>query len=357
MEYRLLGRSGLKVSTITLGTMTFGGGGKFQYVGNSNQSEATRLVDIALDSGVNMLDCSDAYSTGLAEEMVGEATKGKRGQVLLATKARFPMGPGPNEAGLSRHHLMNACDASLKRLGVDHIDLYQLHEWDGQTPVEETMAALESLVASGKVRYIGMSNFTGWQLMKALGVADRARSTRFISQQIHYTLEAREAEYELVPISLDQGLGLLVWSPLAGGLLSGEYRRGQTAPQDGRNFAGFKEPPIRDEDRLYNIIELLVGIGEEHGVSAAAIALAWLLHRPAVTSVVIGANTEAQLQTNLKAADVKLTAEDMTRLDAISKLPLIYPYWHQALTASDRLSAVDLTLLEQYLPFESTYKK
>lgn len=355
MEYRLLGRSGLKVSTITLGTMTFGGGGKFQYVGNSNQSEATRMVDIALDAGVNMLDCSDAYSTGLAEEIVGEAAKGKRGQVLLATKARFPMGPGPNESGLSRHHLMNACEGSLKRLGVDHIDLYQLHEWDGQTPVEETMAALDSLVASGKVRYIGMSNFTGWQLMKALGIADRAGSTRFVSQQIHYTLDAREAEYELVPISLDQGLGILVWSPLAGGLLSGQYRRGQAAPQDGRNFAGFKEPPIRDEDRLYNIIELLVSIGEEHGVSAAEIALAWLLDRPAVTSVVIGANTEAQLRANLNSVNVKLTAEDMLRLNAISKLPLIYPYWHQALTASDRLGAVDLALLAQYLPFDSAY--
>ncbi len=355
MEYRLLGRSGLKVSTITLGTMTFGGGGKFQYVGNSNQSEATRMVDIALDAGVNMLDCSDAYSTGLAEEIVCEAAKGKRGQVLLATKARFPMGSGPNESGLSRHHLMNACDGSLKRLGVDHIDLYQLHEWDGQTPVEETMAALESLVASGKVRYIGMSNFTGWQLMKALGIADRAGSTRFVSQQIHYTLDAREAEYELVPISLDQGLGILVWSPLAGGLLSGQYRRGQAAPQDGRNFAGFKEPPIRDEDRLYNIIELLVSIGEEHGVSAAEIALAWLLDRPAVTSVVIGANTEAQLRANLNSVNVKLTAEDMLRLNTISKLPLIYPYWHQALTASDRLGAVDLALLAQYLPFDSAY--
>lgn len=355
MEYRLLGRSGLKVSAITLGTMTFGGGGKFQYVGNSNQSEATRMVDIAVDAGVNMLDCSDAYSTGLAEEMVGAAAKNKRGQVLLATKARFPMGSGPNEGGLSRHHLMNACDGSLKRLGVDHIDLYQLHEWDGQTPVEETMAALESLVASGKVRYIGMSNFTGWQLMKALGIADRAASTRFVSQQIHYTLDAREAEYELVPISLDQGLGILVWSPLAGGLLSGQYRRNQAAPQDGRNFAGFKEPPIRDENRLYNIIELLVVIGEEHGVSAAEIALAWLLHRPAVTSVVIGANTEAQLRTNLNAVAVKLTTEDMARLNAVSKLPLIYPYWHQALTVSDRLGAVDLALLEQYLPFDSAY--
>jgi aryl-alcohol dehydrogenase-like predicted oxidoreductase len=355
MEYRQLGRSGLRVSAVTLGTMTFGGTGKFQYVGHSDQSEATRMVDIALDAGVNLLDTSDQYSTGTAEEMVGEAIKGKRGQVLLATKARYPTGAGPNDDGLSRHHLINACEASLKRLGVDHIDLYQLHGWDGLTPIEETMAALESLVASGKVRYLGVSNFSGWHLMKALGVADRAGSARFVSQQIYYTLEAREAEYELIPISLDQGVGVLVWSPLAGGLLSGRYRRGQAGPKDGRNFAGFKEPPVRDEARLYDIIELLVGIGEEHGVSAAEIALAWLLRRPAVASVVIGAKKEAQLRTNLKAVDVRLTDDDMARLNAVSKLPLLYPYWHQALTASERLGAVDLALLAQYLPLDSAW--
>jgi aryl-alcohol dehydrogenase-like predicted oxidoreductase len=350
MQYRQLGRSGLKVSSLTLGTMTFGGKGRFSYVGSTEQAEATRMVDIALEAGVNLLDTSDVYSTGTSEEIVGQAIKGKRDNVLLATKARFPMGSGPNDAGLSRHHILQACDASLKRLGVDHIDLYQCHEWDGLTPVDETMAALESLVAAGKVRYIGASNFTGWQLMKALGVADRAGSTRFVSQQIHYTLEAREAEYELVPISLDQGVGVLVWSPLAGGLLSGKYRRGQAEPSGGRNFAAWQEPPIRDEARLYDIIELLIAIGEEHSVSAAEVALAWLLHRPAVASVIIGANTEAQLRTNLKAADLQLTDNDMERLNAITKLPLLYPYWHQALTASDRLGAVDLALLKQYLP-------
>ncbi len=355
MEYRQLGRSGLKVSALTLGTMTFGGGGKFQYVGDTDQAGATRMVDIALDAGVNLLDTSDAYSTGISEQIVGEAIKGKRDQVLLATKVRFPMGPGPNDQGLSRHHILNACDASLKRMGVDHIDLYQMHEWDGQTPVEETMAALEQLVTSGKVRYIGASNFTGWQLMKALGVADRAGSARYVSQQIHYTLEAREAEYELVPISLDQGLGVLVWSPLAGGLLSGKYRRGQANPQNGRNFEGFGEPPIRNADRLYDIIELLVEIGAGHGVSAAEIALAWLLHRPAVSSVIIGANTEKQLHANLNAATLKLTEDYMARLNAISKLPLLYPYWHQALTGSDRLGAVDLALLAQYLPLDTAW--
>jgi aryl-alcohol dehydrogenase-like predicted oxidoreductase len=349
MEYRQLGRSGLKVSTLTLGTMTFGGKGRFSFVGNTDATGAKRMVDMALDAGVNLLDTSDIYSVGVSEEFVGQAIRDKRDGLLLATKARFPMGPGPNDAGLSRHHLIRACEASLKRLGVDHVDLYQLHEWDGVTPVEETMAALESLVASGKVRYVGASNFSGWHLMKALAAADRAGSTRFVSQQIHYTLEAREAEYELIPISLDQGLGVLVWSPLAGGLLSGKYRRGQGQPEGGRNFAAWKEPPIRDEARLYDIIDLLVQIGEEHSVSAAEVALAWLLRRPAVASVVIGATTEEQLSTNLKAVELHLTDADMERLNAASKLPLLYPYWHQALTASDRLGATDLSLLAPYL--------
>ena len=350
MQYRQLGRSGLKVSALTLGTMTFGGKGRFSFVGNTDQAGATRMVDIALEAGVNLLDTSNVYSTGTSEEIVGKAIKGKRDSVLLATKARFPMGPGPNDVGLSRHHLISACDASLKRLGVDHIDLYHVHEWDGLTPVDETMSALDALVTAGKVRYIGVSNFTGWQLMKALGVADRAGSARFVSQQIHYTLEAREAEYELVPISLDQGLGVMVWSPLAGGLLSGQYRRGQAGPEGGRDFAAWQEPPIRDEARLYDIVDMLVTIGDEHNVSAAEVALAWLLHRPAVASVVIGANTEEQLRSNLKAVDLQLTDSDMDRLNAVSKLPLLYPYWHQALTASDRLGEVDLALLKQYLP-------
>ena len=355
MEYRQLGRSGLRVSALTLGTMTFGGGGKFQYVGKTDQAGAQRIVDIALDAGVNLLDTSDQYSMGTSEEMIGQTIKGKRGQVLLATKVRFPIGTGPNNDGLSRHHLINACEGSLKRLGVDHIDLYQLHGWDGLTPIEETMAALDSLIASGKVRYIGASNFSGWHLMKALGAADRADGARFVSQQIHYTLEAREAEYELIPISLDQGLGVLVWSPLAGGLLSGRYRRDQAGPTDGRNFAGFKEPPIRDENRLYDIIEVLVAIGEARGTTAAEVALAWLLHRPAVASVVIGANNEAQLRTNLQSVDLRLTEDEMTRLNAVSRLPLIYPYWHQALTASERLGAADLALLGQYLPLDSAW--
>lgn len=355
MEYRQLGRSGLRVSAIALGTMTFGGTGKFAYVGNSNLAEAKRMVDIALDHGVNLIDTSDQYSSGTSEEMVGEAIKGKRDQVILATKVRYPTGSGPNDDGLSRYHLINACEASMKRLGVDHIDLYQLHGWDGKTPVEETMEALDALVKSGKVRYIGASNFAGWQLMKALGVADRSGGVRFVSQQIYYTVEAREAEYELIPVALDQGLGVLVWSPLAGGMLSGRYRRGQPAPADGRNFSGFKEPPIRDEERLYDIVEQLIQIGEAHGVSAAEVALAWLLHKPAVASVVVGAKKESQLRANLHSVEVKLTDEEMNRLHAVSKLPLLYPFWHQALTASERLGSVDLALLEKYLPLNSAY--
>ncbi len=229
MEYRRLGRSGLKISTITMGTMTIGGGGKFAQVGDVGIADARRYVDLCLDAGVNLIDTADIYSTGACEEIIGEVLGGKRKDgVLIATKARFSMGPGPNDGGLSRHHLISACEASLKRLKTDVIDLYQVHEWDGQTPLEETMEALDTLVRQGKVRYIGCSNYSGWHIMKALGISALEHRQRFVSQQIHYTLEAREAEYELVPISIDQGLGILVWSPLAGGLLSGKHRRGQS---------------------------------------------------------------------------------------------------------------------------------
>ena len=349
MEYRPLGRSGLKVSVLTLGTMTFGGKGNFAHVGDTDVAGATRMVDLCLDAGVNLIDTADVYSSGVSEEIVGQAIKGKRDRALIATKARFPMGHGPNDAGLSRHHLINACEASLKRLGIEHIDLYQVHQWDGITPVEEIMAALESLIAAGKVRYIGASNFSGWHLMKALAAADRCGGARFVSQQIHYTLEAREAEYELVPISLDQGLGILVWSPLAGGLLSGKYRRGQTPPDGSRRLTDWKEPPIRDEERLYDIVDVVVEVAEAHGVSGAEVSLAWLLRRPAVASLVIGARTEAQLQSNLKAAELVLSDADMDKLNKVSLPPLLYPYWHQAQTARDRLGAADLSLLAPFL--------
>jgi aryl-alcohol dehydrogenase-like predicted oxidoreductase len=304
---------------------------------------------MCLDAGINLIDTADVYSNGRSEEIVGEVVKGRRDDLLLATKVRMPMGPGPNDAGLSRHHIVRGCEASLRRLGTDHIDLYQVHEWDGVTPLEETLEALDALIASGKVRYVGASNYTGWQLMKALGTSDRLGYERFVSQQIYYSLQARDAEYELVPAAIDQGLGILVWSPLAGGLLSGKYRRGQTPPEGARQLTDWNEPPVYDEDKLYDTIEVLVEIADGHGVSAAQVALAWLLGRPAVTSVVIGARTTEQLADNLAAAELTLSEEERARLDEVSAMPLNYPYWHQANTAGDRLSPADLSLLGPHI--------
>ncbi|MDL2397646.1 aldo/keto reductase [Rhizobium mayense] len=350
MEYRLLGRSGLKISTITMGTMTFGGVGWAKTVGDLGVNEAKRLVDICLDAGVNLIDTADVYSQGASEEILGEIIGGPRKNgVLIATKARFSMGSDVNSAGSSRQHLIQACEASLKRMKTDVIDLYQLHEWDGQTPLEETMEALDTLVRQGKVRYIGCSNFSGWHIMKALGVSERDKRERFVSQQIHYTLEARDAEYELLPIGLDQGLGVLVWSPIAGGLLSGKHRRNQATPEGTRQFAGWTEPPIRDENRLWNIVDTLVEIADGRGVSAAQVALAWLIGRKGVTSVIIGGRTEAQFKDNLASAELKLTEEERKRLDDVSLLPLLYPYWHQRNTASDRLGDADLSLIAPHL--------
>src|SRR3954454_24833984 len=249
MEYRLLGRSGLKVSVLAMGTMTMGGKGSFAKVGNTGPTEARRLIDLCIDHGVNLIDTADVYSAGASEEIIGEALGGARkGGVLLATKARFAMRAGPNDRGLSRQHLIGACEASLRRLRTDVIDLYQMHQWDGATPLEETLSALDQLLRAGKIRYVGCSNYSGWHLMKALAIADRDRLPRFVSQQIHYTLEAREAEYELMPIAIDQGVGILVWSPIAGGLLSGKHRRNAKAPEGTRQLAGWSEPPIRDEE-------------------------------------------------------------------------------------------------------------
>jgi aryl-alcohol dehydrogenase-like predicted oxidoreductase len=349
MRYRQLGASGLRVSVLTMGTMTFGGRGGFASVGSTGLEEARRQVDACLEAGVNLIDTANVYSGGLSEEILGQVLEGRRDQVLVATKARMPMGEGPNDAGLSRHHLVRECEASLRRLRADHIDLYQVHEWDGQTPLEETLQALDDLVRAGKVRYVGCSNYAGWQLMKALGVADREGLGRFSSQQIHYTLQAREAEYELVPIAIDQGLGVLVWSPLAGGLLSGKYRRDQPGPEGSRLLSGWDEPPVRDEGKLYDIVEVLVEVAKDRDASPAQVALAWLLERPAVTSVIIGARTSEQLADNLGAAELSLSAEDLARLEEASRPPLLYPYWHQAKTAADRLSPADLSLLGPHL--------
>jgi aryl-alcohol dehydrogenase-like predicted oxidoreductase len=348
MEYRQLGRSGLRVSVLTMGTMTFGGEGKFGYLGHTGVDDARRQIDLCLDVGINLIDTADVYSAGRSEEILGEALEKRRNRVLVATKARFAMGEGPNDAGLSRYHLVAACEASLRRLRMDHIDLYQVHQWDGQTPLEETLEALDTLVRSGKVRYIGCSNYSAWHLMKALGVSGQMGYQRFVSQQIHYTLQAREAEYELVPLSLDQGLGILVWSPLGGGLLTGKYRRNQMQPE-GRRLAGWGEPPVRDENKLYDIVDVLDGIAKGRSVTVAEVALSWLLHRPAVTSVLVGARTEEQLKTNLKAINLVLSDEERRKLDSVSTPPLLYPYWHQAASAPERLSAADLSLLAPYV--------
>jgi aryl-alcohol dehydrogenase-like predicted oxidoreductase len=318
-------------------------------VGSTDVDEARRQVDLCLEAGVNLIDTANVYSAGLSEEIVGEAIAGRRDEVLLATKVRLPMGPGPNDAGLSRHHIVSQCEASLRRLGTDHIDLYQVHQWDGLTPLEETLEALNMLVNSGKVRYIGASNYSGWQLLKALGTADRRGLPRFVSEQIYYSLQAREAEYELVPAAIDQGLGILVWSPLAGGLLSGKYRRGTQAPAGSRLLSEWDEPPVYDEDKLYDTVDVLVDIADSRGMSAARIALAYLLGRPGVTSLVIGARTSEQLADNLAAAELTLDEDERARLDKVSAPPLIYPYWHQARTASDRLSPADLSLLGPHL--------
>ncbi len=349
MEYRQLGRSGLRVSTITLGTMGFGGTGWASAVGQIDVEGARKQINLARDAGVNLIDTADVYSSGASEEIVGQALGSDREDVLIATKVRMPMGDGPNDAGLSRHHIIRAAEASLRRLGTDYIDLYQVHEWDGQTPLEETLSALDSLVQSGKVRYIGASNYAAWHLMKALWTSDRNGLQRFVSQQIYYSLQAREAENELVPVSIDQGLGILVWSPIAGGLLSGKYRRGVDAPAGSRHLSDWSEPPVHDEDKLYDTIETLVEIGSARGVSAAQVALAYTIGKAAVTSVIVGARTEDQLADNLASAELELSAEEVARLDAVSAQPLQYPYWHQANTSSDRLSPADLSLLGPHL--------
>lgn len=346
MEYRYLGRSGLKVSVLTMGTMTFGGNEK---IGNAGPADAARQVDMCLDAGINLYDTANVYNAGVSEEILGDVLKenGRRQKALIATKVRFKMGDGPNDTGLSRHHIIAQCKASLKRLKTDVIDLYQVHEWDGRTPIEETMEALDTLVRHGHVRYIGCSNYSGWHIMKALMAAEKRHGERFVSQQIHYSLHSRDAEYELVPISQDQGLGILVWSPLAGGLLSGKYRR-NSEPESGRHVGGFREPPVYDWEKLYTTIDAVVEIAEARGVSGAQVSLAWLLGRPGVTSVIIGGRNEAQFADNIAAAGFVLSAEERAKLDAASRPPLLYPYWHQSFSAQDRLSPVDLDLIGPY---------
>ncbi|MFO7170386.1 MAG: aldo/keto reductase [Chloroflexota bacterium] len=329
MEFRQLGGSGLKVPVLSFGTATFGGTTPFfRAWGTTQLDEARRLVDIALDAGVNLFDTSNSYSNGLAEEILGQAIGSRRDQVLIATKASFRSEPGPNGLGSSRHHLIRACEASLRRLRTDYIDLYQLHGFDALTPVEETLRALDDLVRAGKVRYIGCSNFSGWHLMKSLAISEKYGLVRHVSHQAYYSLVGREYEWELMPLALDQKIGTMVWSPLAGGWLSGKIRRGQPAPAGSRVGAQIGGPPV-DPERLYAIVDVLDAIAAETGKTVAQVALNWLLQRPTVATIIIGARNEEQLRSNLGAVGWNLTPEQVARLDAVSATTPIYPYWHQ----------------------------
>ncbi len=336
MEYRFLGKSGLQVSVLSFGTMTFGGGEVFKYMGTAQTAEARKMVDICLEAGINLFDTADMYSQGLAEKVLGEAIgKERRSQVIIATKAFFRMGPGIHDIGSSRLHLIKACDDSLKRLGTDYIDLYQIHESDILTPFEETLSALDQLVRDGKVRYIGCSNYSGWHLMKALSIAEKRGYQPFISHQANYSLLARELENELIPLGLDQNVGTIVWSPLAFGLLSGKYRRGQPQP-DNTRLAHLEAPGYFEWERLYNIVDVLDAIGKERGKTVAQVALNWLLRRPTIASAIFGARNEAQLRDNLGAVGWSLTEGEVRRLEKASETPEPYPYWHQHKYGAER---------------------
>ncbi|MGC2477148.1 MAG: aldo/keto reductase [Candidatus Sulfotelmatobacter sp.] len=330
MEYRQLGKSGLKVPALSYGTGTFGGGNEFfKAWGASDVAEATRLVDICLDAGVNLFDTADVYSDGLSETILGKAIAGKRERVLISTKATFKMGDGPNEIGSSRYHLIQACDASLKRLGTDYIDIYHLHGFDALTPVEEVLSTLDNFVTSGKVRYIACSNFSGWHLMKSLDVADRYGWSRYVGHQVYYSLIGREYEWELMPLGLDQGVGALVWSPLGWGRLTGKIRRGQPLPKESRLHKTADLGPQMEDEYLYKVVDALEAVAKETNKTVPQVALNWLLQRPTISTVIMGARNEQQLRQNLDAAGWNLTAEQVAKLDAASAVAPIYPYWHQ----------------------------
>jgi aryl-alcohol dehydrogenase-like predicted oxidoreductase len=328
MENRFLGRSGLNVSALCLGTMTFGGRGRHAAMGTIGVAEASRLVDIAIESGVTLFDTADIYSDGLSEEVLGAALKGRRHKVLVATKAFSRMGPGQNDLGLSRHHLIEACEASLRRLGTDYIDLYQAHSVDSITPMEETMAAFDHLVRQGKTRYIGCSNFSAWHVMKASAISARHGWARYISQQIQYSLLIRDPEFELIPMGLDQGVGVMAWSPLLFGLLSGKIRRDAPQATEGR-LAALGEPVAVDRERLYKIVDVMLAIARDRAVTPPQVAINWVKGKPGVDTVILGARNEEQLRDNLAAANWDLSAEEMARLDEASAVPEPYPYWHQ----------------------------
>ena len=339
MEYRRLGTSGFTVPALTFGTGTFGGGNDFfKAWGASYVKEATRLVDICLEAGLNMFDSADGYSNGLAEEILGQAIKGRRAEVLISTKGSFRRGPGPNQIGNSRFHIANAVEASLRRLGTDHIDLYQLHAFDALTPVEEALGVLDDLVRAGKIRYIGCSNFSGWHLMKSLAASEKYGLARYVAHQAYYSLIGREYEWELMPLALDQGVGAVVWSPLGWGRLGGKVRRGQPLPAESRlhNALVIERGPQTPAEHVYKVVDAIDAIAKESGKTNAQIALNWLLQRPSVSTLVIGARNEEQLRQNLGAVGWQLTKEQIAKLDAASAVPLVYPYWHQRLQYSDR---------------------
>ncbi len=330
MEYRYLGNSGLKVPVLSLGTGTFGGKGElFKHWGDTDVKEASRMIDVCLEHGINFFDTADIYSKGASEEILGKAIKGKRDQLLISTKTTFRFGEKENEVGSSRFHIMNACDASLKRLGVDHIDLYLMHGFDASTPIEETLKALDALVSSGKVRYIGCSNFSGWHLMKSLSISERYGWERYIVYQGYYSLIGREYEWELMPLGIDQQVGLQVWSPLGWGRLTGKIGRGKPLPETSRLKAPVDYGPPVDDEYLYKVVDALEDISKETGKTVPQIALNWLLQRPTVCNIVIGARNEEQLRDNLGAMGWNLTAQQVAKLDAASERSLVYPYWHQ----------------------------
>ncbi|MBB3930962.1 aryl-alcohol dehydrogenase-like predicted oxidoreductase [Kaistia hirudinis] len=328
MDYRFLGRSGLKVPVLSFGAGTFGGSGPlFGAWGNTDVDEARRLVDICLEAGVNLFDTADVYSGGASEAVLGAALKGRRDQALISTKTSLPMGDAPNEAGSSRHRLIRAVEDALKRLGTDYIDLLQLHAFDAATPVEEVLSTLDALVRAGKVRYVGVSNFSGWQIMKALGVADQHGWPRYVANQVYYSLIGRDYEWDLMPLGADQGLGALVWSPLGWGRLTGKIRRGAPLPEQSRLHETASFGPPVDDELLYRVVDALEEIAGETGKTVPQVALNWLIQRPTVSSVIIGARNETQLRQNLGAVGWTLTAEQIATLDAASRVTAPYPHF------------------------------
>jgi aryl-alcohol dehydrogenase-like predicted oxidoreductase len=330
MEYRQLGGSGLTIPVLSYGTATFGGGNEFfRAWGQSDVAEASRLIDICLEAGVNLFDTADIYSNGLSEEILGEALEGRRDQVLISTKATFRLGESANDVGSSRYHLMRACEASLRRLKTDYIDIYTMHGFDALSPVEETLRTLDDLVSSGKVRYIACSNFSGWHLMKSLAASEKYGWSRYVAHQAYYSLIGREYEWELMPLALDQKVGTIVWSPLGWGRLTGKIRRGQPLPEQSRLHQTAEQGPPVPEELLYRVVDALDEIAEEVGKTVPQVALNWLLQRPTVANVIIGARDEAQLKQNLGAVGWNLNREQVAKLDAASETTRIYPYWHQ----------------------------